>query len=181
MLVQQASGRSWSVRGGTIALMVLESAIFAIPPFLLSTIVTHVISPHTLASSVGVIPTTYQYAVNLVLAVGAGVYEEFLFRMLIMGGSYAILKHSFKMEGATLYVLTVIPQALLFALIHHLPGGPSPLSWEFVRTMEFMREFSFRTLAGVYFAYLYQERGFGIAAGSHAFYDIIAVTLNTFR
>jgi hypothetical protein len=55
------------------------------------------------------------------------------------------------------------------------------LSLDYIMTIQFLRAFAFRTAAGVYFAYLYSERGFGITAGSHAFYDIFAVTLNAFR
>ena len=39
-------------------------------------------------------------------------------------------------------------------------------------------EFGFRTIAGVYFAVLFAIRGFGITAGTHAFYDIIATIIN---
>ena len=40
--------------------------------------------------------------------------------------------------------------------------------------------FLFRMLAGIYFALLFRLRGFGIAVGTHAFYDIIVgVTLTT--
>jgi hypothetical protein len=39
-------------------------------------------------------------------------------------------------------------------------------------------EFGFRTIAGVYFAILFAIRGFGITAGTHAFYDIIATLVN---
>jgi len=41
-----------------------------------------------------------------------------------------------------------------------------------------LSKFLFRMLAGVYFAVLYALRGFGIAAGTHAFYDILAAMLN---
>ncbi len=40
--------------------------------------------------------------------------------------------------------------------------------------------FGFRTMAGIYFAVLFAVRGFGICAGTHAFYDIIATILNAF-
>jgi len=33
-------------------------------------------------------------------------------------------------------------------------------------------------LAGVYFAVIFAVRGFGIVAGTHAFYDILAAILN---
>jgi len=39
-------------------------------------------------------------------------------------------------------------------------------------------EFGFRTMAGIYFAVLFAIRGFGITAGTHAFYDIIATFIN---
>jgi hypothetical protein len=39
-------------------------------------------------------------------------------------------------------------------------------------------EFGFRTVAGIYFAALFAIRGFGITAGVHAFYDIIATIIN---
>ena len=38
-------------------------------------------------------------------------------------------------------------------------------------------KFTFRTIAGVYFAALFAIRGFGITAGTHAFYDIIATLI----
>jgi hypothetical protein len=40
--------------------------------------------------------------------------------------------------------------------------------------------FVFRTIAGVYFAGLFAVRGFGITAGTHAFYDILAAAMNAF-
>jgi hypothetical protein len=33
--------------------------------------------------------------------------------------------------------------------------------------------FLFRTMAGVYFALLFQFRGFAVAAGAHACYDVL--------
>ena len=39
-------------------------------------------------------------------------------------------------------------------------------------------QFSFRTIAGVYFAVLFAVRGFAVTAGTHAFYDTIAVFIN---
>jgi hypothetical protein len=39
-------------------------------------------------------------------------------------------------------------------------------------------KFLFRTLAGVYFAVVFAMRGFGITAGTHAFYDVMATVMN---
>lgn len=187
LFLQALKGQNWRVRPGTLALMVLESLIFALPPFLLGKLVTRVIDPHLPVVAAAVTDGAagaagqsdiFNYFVNIVLSVGAGVYEEFLFRMLIMGGLFYLGKRLLQMKGTTLYVFAVLTQAILFALFHHLPGSPQELTWEYMRHPQFLRFFAFRTVAGVYFAYLYRERGFGVTAGSHAFYDILAVTLN---
>lgn len=187
VFLQQYSGRPFRARAGTLALMVLESMLFALPLFALGSILTWVIDPHWVqagllaASDFPGGESSYRFAVNMVLAVGAGVYEEFLFRMLMYAALLGFFRHVCRLKKTTPYILAVLVQAVLFALFHHMPGTQDALSLEYIQTMEFMRAFAFRTVAGVYFAYLYMDRGFGIAAGSHAFYDIFAVTLNAFR
>lgn len=163
LLSQQLSAKPWRLpRTGTWVLMILESLLFALPVFLLSRLTNQVLLSATAARELPI-------HVNLILSLGAGVYEEFLFRMLLMGLLFVILKRLFRLEKTELYFSVMVIQALLFAAFHHLPG-----SIEVFR----LHVFAFRTLAGIYFAYLYQERGFGIAAGSHACYDLIAVTMN---
>ena len=74
-------------------------------------------------------------------------------------------------------ILSVFISAALFAAYHHIVY----LEGQFIQSSPFnWPEFSFRTIAGVYFAILFAIRGFGITAGAHAFYDIIAVFLNAF-
>jgi membrane protease YdiL (CAAX protease family) len=53
---------------------------------------------------------------------------------------------------------------VLFSLAHYV----GPLG----DTLD-LHSFTFRFLAGVFFALLFEARGFGIAAGSHAAYDIL--------
>lgn len=163
LLWQQIEGTSWYFRSGTLGLMWLESLVLALPPFFLGALLRRVLLSHGLA------PRWYE---NLILSLGAGVYEEFLFRVLLMGILYQLCKRLFDLQGLFLYATVVLTQAILFSLFHYLPGSTESFKLE---------AFAFRTLAGVYFAYIYYERGFGIAAGSHAFYDVIAVMLNAFR
>lgn len=195
LFLQGASGKNWNVHAGTLALMLLESVLFAIPPFLLSKAVTYVIHDRLLlaaeiANEAGAAAAQtgeqiYQYLLQLILSMGAGVYEEFLFRMILMGLLVIAFKRIAKWidlrEGSWPYICAMLLQAVAFALFHHLPGSPEPLSWELLRDPRFPEAFAFRTIAGVYFAYIYQERGFGVAAGSHAMYDIFAVTQNALR
>lgn len=72
-------------------------------------------------------------------------------------------------------VLSVLISAALFSAHHHIVfvngqfGKSAPFAWT---------KFGFRTIAGIYFAILFAIRGFGITAGTHAFYDIIAAIID---
>jgi hypothetical protein len=69
----------------------------------------------------------------------------------------------------------VIISSVLFSLHHHFVF----LNGQFASSEIFrIMPFAFRTIAGVFFAIIFAVRGFGIAAGTHAFYDIIATLLN---
>ena len=63
-------------------------------------------------------------------------------------------------------LLMVCISAVLFSLYHYLGSE----SFE-------LRNFVFRTIAGIYFAVIFLTRGFGITAGCHIFYDVIIVIL----
>jgi len=61
-------------------------------------------------------------------------------------------------------LIAALVQAALFSAAHHLgPYGEPFNNYVFV----------FRTLAGLYFAFLFQLRGFGVAVGAHACYDVV--------
>lgn len=112
---------------------------------------------------------------NIVIGVGAGIYEELVFRLILIGLLLVVLQHVLRMDHRNAMVLAVLVSAALFSAHHHITlidgqiGRNAPFYW---------MEFGFRTLAGVYFALLFAIRGFGITAGAHAFYDIIATIVN---
>ena len=58
--------------------------------------------------------------------------------------------------------------SLLFSAAHHVGPYGEQFHWF---------AFIFRFLAGVFFSVVYVYRGFGIAAGSHAAYDIMVGVL----
>jgi membrane protease YdiL (CAAX protease family) len=101
---------------------------------------------------------------NAIGYLGAGIYEELLFRLILL----SLLIWVFRRAGATPRVgmiLAVLVSSLIFSAAHHVgPYGEWPVQWS---------HFIFRTLAGVFFSLVYVYRGFGIAAGSHAAYDIM--------
>lgn len=112
---------------------------------------------------------------NIVTGIGAGIYEELIFRLVLMCALMVVLQDLMGLSEKGSVMLSVLVSAALFSAHHHIVfvngqlALSSPFSWP---------EFSFRTIAGVYFAILFAIRGFGITAGTHAFYDIIATMVN---
>ncbi len=177
------TGKSWNRPGlSTWFLMLMESLVLALPVFMLSRLVMNILDQLQLAAS---FPEAVQETIpvvswqaNLILSCGAGVYEEFFFRVLLMGTLAALLGKVLGMGRGGKYLFAAILQALLFAASHHLPGGQEEIAtYEQLRT--YLPAILFRTVAGLYFAFVYVERGFGIAAGAHAGYDLMVVLLET--
>jgi hypothetical protein len=101
---------------------------------------------------------------QIVSYLGAGIYEETLFRLLIFAGLVKLFAWGDERRTIWAAAFAGFASALLFAGAHHL--GP--------RGDEFsIYILSFRTFAGIYFAWLYQARGFGIVVGAHAGYDVL--------
>ncbi len=158
-------------------LMIFESLVLALPVFMLSRLVMKVVNSIPLQALEGDGGLSWQ--ADLILSCGAGVYEEFFFRLLVMGGLVFVLGKVFRIRSGMKFFLATIIQALLFAASHHLPGGPEAVE-TLAQAKSVLPVFAFRTAAGIYFAFLYIERGFGIAAGAHAGYDLMVVMLDIF-
>src|SRR5262249_5598832 len=100
---------------------------------------------------------------QVVTYVGAGIYEEVLFRLLLPGGLSAGLLRA-QVPRRPALGLAALASALLFAAAHHVgPHGEPVDGFNFV----------FRVLAGLYFTLLFQFRGCGVAVGAHACYDVL--------
>jgi membrane protease YdiL (CAAX protease family) len=106
---------------------------------------------------------------KIVTFVGAGIYEETLFRFLLFGIGGLILRLAF-VPGLFAIPLAAILSSLLFALAHHIPPGGEPFDPTQAKDRYI---FLLRTAQGLFFCLIYWLRGFGIAVGAHAAYDII--------
>jgi len=95
--------------------------------------------------------------------VGAGIYEETLFRLLMFSGLAALMQLLDVLRWLGLAVAAIL-SSLAFAAAHNL--GPHGETFQLVT-------FLFRVCAGLYFTWIYHLRGFGIAVGAHASYDVL--------
>ena len=113
---------------------------------------------------------------NIVTGVGAGIYEELVFRLILICALMVLFQDIIGFDHKNAIILSVLISAALFSAHHH---HILFINGRFGRLASFsLMEFIFRTVAGVYFAGLFAARGFGITAGAHAFYDIIATVIN---
>jgi len=112
---------------------------------------------------------------NIVTGIGAGIYEELVFRLILICLLMLLFQDVLRLTHIKSIVLSVLISAALFSAHHHVIF----VDGQFGQTAVFnWTEFSFRTIAGIYFAILFAIRGFGVTAGTHAFYDIIATIIN---
>jgi len=181
---QLVSGKRWWISFIDFLPMTIECILLAIPLIVLSLL----LNSTAVAKNSAIISSTLAVAhpaagahfssallADIVTGTGAGIYEELLFRLILICALMLLFQDLLGMGKNNAMVLAVLVSAALFGAHHHidfLTGRPNQgdlFDWP---------KFAFRTMAGVYFAVLFTVRGFGITAGTHAFYDIIATLIN---
>ena len=100
---------------------------------------------------------------GLMLSLGAGLYEELLFRVLLVGALAAMAQRFAGLRPVPAGAIAAVIGALVFSAFHYVGQYGDP--WE-------LQSFTFRALAGLFFSVLYLLRGFGITAWTHALYDV---------
>jgi len=102
---------------------------------------------------------------SFVLSLGAGAYEELVFRLGLLGGMIWLGKR-LGFSGLRLYLVAFLLSSAIFSGFHYVPVGDDP--WQ-------VWSFTFRFFAGMVFAALYLGRGFAVAVYTHAIYDVIVL------
>jgi membrane protease YdiL (CAAX protease family) len=104
----------------------------------------------------------------VVVSIGAGLYEELLFRLIGVSLLHLILVDLGRLSDRTGTILAVGISAAAFAAYHDVmgPSGVDP-----VKAVSM-------TAAGIYFGAVFVLRGFGIAVGVHIMYDVCVLVLS---
>jgi membrane protease YdiL (CAAX protease family) len=110
---------------------------------------------------VAAMPESREVLVGVALSLGAGLFEELAFRVVLL----TVLLSLFRLVLRPAWAATaaIVLAALIFSLAHY--GGPLGEPFN-VHTL------LYRWLAGLLFTLLYYQRGFAITAYAHALYDI---------
>ena len=105
---------------------------------------------------------------RLMIALGAGLYEELLFRVVLVGALGVFARRLLGLAPFAAGAFAVVVGALVFSGFHHVGPYGEPFT---------LQAFAFRTIAGLFFSALYVLRGFGIAAWTHAGYDVLVMVV----
>jgi len=151
---------------GLVWRVFLESAIYALTMgSLIVFVMTRVfhISPR-LAGGIA----AESFGTRVVMSLGAGVYEETVFRLGIMAGLAALLERGVGLRRWIAALIALAVSSLLFSAMHHIPPYGDPFT---------IGVFTFRVLAGACFALIFWFRGFAVAVYTHALYDLYVLVV----
>jgi hypothetical protein len=154
--------KTGAITFGFLGIIVVESAFYALFMFVAVTFVTDYIhSEMTKHLALSMAPST-----SLLLAVGAGVYEELLFRFCLIGLGGLLLHKVFMWNKPLTYAFLLLGSSVLFSAAHHVSGGGESFDG-FV--------FLFRALCGVVLGVVFLCRGLGVAVWTHAIYNVMVL------
>ena len=170
----------WRINWETLGGMLAESLLYAFVLIMFGQLIDYGFRhASTLRLQLEEITISQGLMIRLVTFMGAGIYEEFLFRLCLMPAIYGASR-LIRIPRRWAILGTVCMTSFVFSLAHYL--GPCPDGPVLEMVTEAMARvharpelwfgFAFRTLAGMFFAGLYFFRGFGIAVGAHAAYDV---------
>ncbi len=106
------------------------------------------------------------YIISFYLCLGAGIWEEILFRLIIFNLIMYLASYLSNNNFLPL-LLSIFISSIIFSLFHYIGTFSDTFS---------MYSFIIRFVGGVYLALIYYYRGIGIAMFSHFIYDFLIVS-----
>jgi hypothetical protein len=156
--------RSGEVHPRLLPLMLVESAVYALlVGFVVNGLIHATGLSRLLQIHLAAAEASPGLVTKIVMSTGAGLYEEFAFRLVLMGGMFFALHRVGGQSRVVAAALALVVSSLIFSAVHHIGNMGEPFT---------LGAFVFRFFAGAVFAAIFQLRGFAIAAWTHALYDV---------
>ena len=102
---------------------------------------------------------------DLGLAIGAGLFEELFFRVILTTLLFRAGMRVFRKRWVSM-LCAILTASLLFSLAHYVGSVGDSVE---------LYSFLFRFFAGIWFTTLYSIRGFSVVCLTHAFYDVFVL------
>lgn len=159
---------SFGLRFSTLTGMFAESVLWTLPLLVFGLLFqTHTTIPGLMGALMPQdLLTSMSWQEKLTLSAGAGVYEELVFRFLLITTVHFIVVDLLGGSKGVALTIGAAVSAIAFALYHNIshPGGGIDL-----------RLLIYFSVAGLYFAALFIMRGLGIAVAAHFLYDAVVL------
>ena len=111
---------------------------------------------------------TLDWWTRLMVSLGAGLYEELLFRVVLVAALAYLGRRVFGWRPLIAGVAATLVSALVFSAYHYIGPYGDQLR---------LPSFVFRLIGGLFFSALYLLRGFGITEWTHALYGVFLLAV----
>ena len=160
----RAHGRKLERR--VFGLMLLESVVLAL---LFGTVVgaltAQLLSPFAIIQAGSI--ESLGWWTKLMISLGAGIYEELLFRVILVSAIAVAAKRLLGLRPLPAGVVATVIGAFIFSAFHYIGPYGDPLE---------LGSFTYRMIGGLVFSAMYLLRGFGVTAWTHALYDVFLLS-----
>ncbi len=140
------------IRANYIVYMLLESMFWASILF---------VSMHLFSQLPLQISSIEDKVSNMNLALGAGIFEELIFRLVLIGAILVILQRGLSFEPIVAVPIAIFSAACIFAAFH------------LFTEMYYFPVFTQRVFGGILLGSLFYLRGYGISVYAHIVYNIL--------
>jgi len=113
-------------------------------------------------------PITLNLLEQFYLSVGAGIWEELIFRLGLIPIFTYIISAVFRYGKSFSVILSLLFSGAIFSLFHYVGIYGDIFTWQ---------TFILRTFAGVFLGAVFLFRGLGISVYTHIFYDMIIISM----
>lgn len=144
-------------------ILIFESLLYGIIVAYISSYLTYLI----LNVAINEPLEQFTYLQKLALSLGAGLYEELFFRVFLVSVFLYVFNKLFNNKKWASIIAATVLSAVLFSAVHYMGSMGDYFTLD---------SFLFRFLFGLILNGIYVTRGFGVAAWTHALYDVIIVT-----
>ncbi|MEM7627820.1 MAG: CPBP family intramembrane glutamic endopeptidase [Planctomycetota bacterium] len=156
----------WRVHLGVLPLMVLEALVLTAPLLVLAVALGSGITAAAATGSPAATLLDLPWTDRLTIAIGAGVYEELVFRLMLITLVHFVVVDLIGRRDGLGRFLGVVLSALAFAVYHDLNPDGQGID---------LRRLAFFFAAGVYFGVLFLWRGLGMPVAVHVVYDVLVL------
>ena len=161
----------WDFEPRLYAVMWIEATLLAVPLFVFMLVLFRQPTFDTPLYSVMLSGTVaHDWKEGLIHSLGAGLYEELVFRLIVIAVVHSIIVDVFALPYSVGAAVSIVVSATLFSWYH------------FAGSQAFQMDLAlYYAGSGVYLAGIYVIRGFGIVAALHAMYDVfctVVIALN---